>query len=77
MQMLCIFNKVIWFNPWQAGAGQYGTNESVFNAVLSTRSYNQLYATFERYREISGQDIEDSIKSETSGTLQEGLLAIG
>lgn len=54
-----------------------GTDESVFNKILSSRSYNQLLATFETYRSLYGKDIYDSIKSETSGYLKEGCLAIG
>ncbi|KAL5016683.1 hypothetical protein ScPMuIL_006272 [Solemya velum] len=61
---------------YDAGAGKLGTDESVFNKILSSRSYNQLLATFETYRSLYGKDIYDSIKSETSGYLKEGCLAI-
>lgn len=59
-----------------AGEKHWGTDESIFNLVLCTRSFPQLRATFEAYREISGLGILDSIKRETSGALQEGFLAI-
>ena len=61
----------------QAGEGQFGTDESTINMVLCTRSYPQLRATFEAYMRIADNDIEDAIKSETSGALQDGFLAIG
>jgi len=61
---------------WEAGEAHLGTDESVFNTVLCTRSYPQLKATFEKYRALTGKGIVDTIKRETSGTLQEGFLAI-
>jgi hypothetical protein len=61
---------------FKAGEGQYGTDESAFNIVLCSRSVCQLRATFEAYKKVAGRDIEDSIRRETSGTLQEGLLAV-
>ena len=45
--------------------------------VLCRRSYPQLRETFKKYLEIAGRDIEDAIKSEVSGTLEDGYLAIG
>jgi len=61
----------------QAGEGQLGTDESAFNMVLCARSPAQLVATFDAYQQLTDRDIEDVIKSETSGTLQDGYLAIG
>jgi len=61
----------------QAGEGQLGTDESVFNVVLCTRSVAQLRATFDAYSQLTNRDIEDAIKSETSGDLQDGYLAVG
>ena len=49
----------------------------MFNAVLCTRSYPQLSATFDKYKAIAQKDITQSIESEMSGYLKEGLLAIG
>ncbi len=37
----------------------------------------QLKAIFEAYEHVSKNDIEKDIKSETSGNLRQGLLAIG
>jgi hypothetical protein len=61
---------------FEAGEGQWGTDESVFNAVLCSRSVTQLRAVFAAYKQLAGKDIQDSIGAETSGTLKEGLLAI-
>lgn len=61
---------------YDAGEGQCGTDESAFNLVLCRRSYPQLRETFKRYYEITEKDIEDTIKGEVSGTLEDGYLAI-
>lgn len=61
---------------WEAGEAKLGTDESVFNQVLCTRSYPQLKATFERYRALTGKGILDTIDREMSGDLREGFKAI-
>lgn len=60
----------------EAGIGQLGTDEAVFNMILCTRSYPHLKAVFQRYREVTKKGIADSISSEMSGDLKEGFLAI-
>lgn len=61
----------------EAGESKWGTEESVFNAILITRSYQQLRATFAEYERLTGKDIEQIIKKEFSGSIQKGLLGIG
>lgn len=61
----------------EAGESKWGTEESMFNQVLITRSYQQLRATFSEYERLTGKDIEQSIKKEFSGSIEKGLLGIG
>uniref|UniRef100_A0A8C9ST68 Annexin n=1 Tax=Scleropages formosus TaxID=113540 RepID=A0A8C9ST68_SCLFO len=62
---------------YEAGEARWGTDEVKFLTVLCVRNRNHLLQVFEEYRKISGRDIEDSIKREMSGCLEDVLLAIG
>ncbi|KAB0794611.1 hypothetical protein PPYR_11450 [Photinus pyralis] len=59
-----------------AGALQWGTDESLFNMILCSRNYNQLRLIFDEYQRIAGHDIEQAIKGEFSGDIEQGLLAV-
>ncbi|NXW02208.1 ANX13 protein, partial [Fregetta grallaria] len=61
---------------YKAGEGRWGTEELAFNVVLAKRSYSQLRATFQAYEKVCGKDIEESIKSETSGDLEKAYLTL-
>jgi hypothetical protein len=44
---------------------------------MASQSYEQLRAVFDAYQKMAGKDIESSVKSEMSGNLEIGMLAIG
>ncbi|KAM4555659.1 annexin A5a [Odontesthes bonariensis] len=61
---------------YAAGEGKFGTDEEKFILILGNRSAEHLRKVFDAYKKISGSDIEDSIKGETTGNLENLLLAI-
>lgn len=61
---------------YDAGESRWGTEEADLNAILCLTSPGQLKATIAKYEELTGGTMEDAIRSECSGSLQEGYLAI-
>ncbi|XP_037548056.1 annexin A4 [Nematolebias whitei] len=61
---------------YQAGEARWGTDEVKFLTVLCVRNRNHLLRVFEEYQKVSGKDIEESIKREMSGCLEDVFLAI-
>ncbi|XP_076020224.1 annexin A4 [Genypterus blacodes] len=61
---------------YEAGEARWGTDEVKFLTVLCVRNRNHLLRVFEEYQKVSGREIEDSIKREMSGSLEEVFLAI-
>ncbi|XP_043252666.1 annexin B11-like isoform X2 [Colletes gigas] len=60
----------------RAGELRFGTDESIFNAILVQRNVPQLKQIFIEYENITGHDIESAIENEFSGDVKKGLLAI-
>ncbi|XP_074131154.1 annexin A5 isoform X1 [Sminthopsis crassicaudata] len=61
---------------FQAGELKWGTDEEKFITILGTRSVPHLRKVFDKYMTISGFQIEETIDRETSGHLEQLLLAI-
>ncbi|KAB1270750.1 Annexin A8 [Camelus dromedarius] len=62
---------------YAAGEKICGTDEMKFITILCTRSATHLMRVFEEYEKIANKSIEDSIKSETHGSLEEAMLTVG
>jgi len=60
----------------EGGEECWGTDESRFNVILASRSFEQLRLTFDKYEELSEKNIEDLIKSEMSGDIEDAMVAI-
>lgn len=60
-----------------AGEESVGTNEMAFITTLSVENYAQLREIFKEYKNSYNNSIENVIESEFSGSIEEGLLAIG
>ncbi|MGH0186598.1 UNVERIFIED_CONTAM: hypothetical protein FKN15_022208 [Acipenser sinensis] len=61
---------------YEAGEARWGTDEVKFLTVLCIRNKKHLLRVFEEYQKISKRDIEESIKREMSGNLEDAFLAI-
>ncbi|XP_075904180.1 annexin A5a isoform X2 [Nelusetta ayraudi] len=59
-----------------AGEAKFGTDEETFINIIGNRSPGHLKKVFDAYRKLSGCDIEDSVEGETSGNLENLLLAV-
>lgn len=61
---------------FKAGEQKFGTDEQSFVTVLGNRSAEHLRKVFEAYMKMTGYEMEESIKRETSGSLRDLLLAV-
>lgn len=60
-----------------AGVKKWGTDEATFNAIMCAENFAQLQAVFAEYKKLAGHDMEEAIKKEFSGDVQDGLSAVG
>merc|ERR1712002_371211 len=63
-------------NLYNAGEKDLGTDESGFLAVLGSQSFAQIALITKEYGNFSDKSLKDVIKSEFSGSIEKGLLAI-
>ncbi|CAN9510250.1 unnamed protein product [Ophioblennius macclurei] len=61
---------------FKAGEQKFGTDEQPFVTILGNRSAEHLRKVFDAYMKMSGYEMEESIKRETSGPLRDLLLAV-
>ncbi|TNN47953.1 Annexin A5 [Liparis tanakae] len=62
---------------YAAGEGRFGTDEDQFITILGRRSAEHLRKVFDAYKKLYDADMEDSVEGETSGNLENLLLAVG
>ena len=56
---------------FEAGQGQWGTDESVFNKIFALKSPMELVSIAKHYHKLAGKTILDAIESEFSGHLKD------
>ncbi|XP_056294867.1 annexin A5a [Pseudoliparis swirei] len=61
---------------YAAGKGMFGTDEDQFITILGRRSAEHLRKVFDVYKKLYGSDMEDSVEGETTGNLENLLLAV-
>lgn len=61
---------------YNAGVKKFGTDEDKFIEILTTRSSAHLKAMMAEYTKLSGVELEESIKDEMDGDLQDGLIML-
>lgn len=58
------------------GEGQLGTDENMFNTILTTRSWAQLRQIMNEYQTLHGHGLEKAVVKEFSADAEKGLLGI-
>ena len=61
---------------YKAGAGRWGTDESVFTQIFTTRSPLEIATLAQYYQQIAGVDLYTSLQKEFSGNIETLLKAI-
>jgi hypothetical protein len=62
-------------NLYKAGEGKWGTDETTFIEILTTRSWEHIHLVNQKYKETRGHDLVHAIKSETSGWFKVALIS--
>ncbi|XP_065301010.1 annexin A13-like isoform X2 [Dermacentor albipictus] len=63
-------------NLYRAGVMRWGTDVSAFNRIIANQSHDQLRLVFREYNALANHTVMEAIKSEMSGDLRRGFLAI-
>uniref|UniRef100_A0A3Q3W0P6 Annexin n=1 Tax=Mola mola TaxID=94237 RepID=A0A3Q3W0P6_MOLML len=61
---------------YAAGEGKFGTDEETLIKIIGNRSAEHLRKVFDVYKKLAGSEIEDGIRGETTGNLEDLLLAV-
>jgi len=61
---------------YDAGQGQWGTDEGTFNRIFAGRSFPQLRATMVAYKKKTGEDMAEVIEKEMGGDLKLAFLTL-
>ena len=63
---------------FDAGENTLGTREEVFNAIFNQRNSKHMREVFDTYKDMAdGNEMENAIESEFSGSLKTAYLAMG
>lgn len=60
----------------RAGIDKWGTDESAFNKIFCLRNHAQLKLVAQEYQKLTNHSLEQDIKKEFSGDIEDGLLSI-
>ena len=76
--ILALFSEPIEYDADELRAAMkgLGTNEDTLIEIIASRPPNILKAIIEKYKEKYKRNLEDDVKSETSGTLRKLLIAL-
>ena len=61
---------------YQAGEGKWGTDESVFTQIFTTRAPHEIATIAQLYQQYAGKDLYSALKKEFSGNTEKLLKAI-
>uniref|UniRef100_A0A3Q3W0P9 Annexin n=1 Tax=Mola mola TaxID=94237 RepID=A0A3Q3W0P9_MOLML len=71
-----LFLSLLLQDLYAAGEGKFGTDEETLIKIIGNRSAEHLRKVFDVYKKLAGSEIEDGIRGETTGNLEDLLLAV-